>query len=130
MVEQFNLRTSRHVPTESPLATPNVTISGPIIEDEEIPLNGHIIVSTEETRKSQSDISSPPPPTTSAAADEFWKTSPLFNPDSSEDEEDEVEDVFKTLSYGALPNSDTMSSDMIVNSISNGKCNLPLNSGQ
>ncbi len=115
MVEQFNLRTNKHVP-ESPLSSTNVTISGPIIEDEEIPLNGHVVITTDKTCEGQSDISSPPPPSDS------WKTSPLYT--DSTDEEEEVEDVFKSLSFGGLRNSDTMSSDMIVNSITNGELDL------
>ncbi|XP_064393491.1 rho GTPase-activating protein 24-like isoform X2 [Halichondria panicea] len=107
MVEQFNLRTnSKHI-TES-LSSTNVTISGPIIEDQEISLNGHIPITTAELHSSNEGSSLPD--------NSLWKNSPLYTPDSSE--EDDQEDVFKSLSYGALPNSDTMSSDMIVNSIS------------
>ncbi len=110
MVEQFNLRTnSKHI-TES-LSTTNVTISGPIMEDQELLLNGPIATTTAELHSSNE--------TSSLPDNSLWKNSPLYTPDSSE--EDDGEDVFKSLSYGALPNSDTMSSDMIVNSISTGE---------
>lgn len=102
MVEQFNLRTKS--PQPSPLTTPNVIISSPIIEDQEITLNGH----------TPHEVTPPPENT-------LWKESPLYSPGSSDEEGGGmVADVFHELALGGLPSSDTMSSDVIVNSISNG----------
>ena len=108
MVEQFNLRGSRST-TESPLT--NVTITAPIVEEKEISLNGHVLI--REESPGHREVSPPP-------SDSEWKNSPLYSPGESDEEDEETAEMFKKLSHGGMSLSDTMSSDMIVNSISNG----------
>ena len=108
MVEQFNLRTSKHL--DSSLIH-HVKISAPIITDSTNPaVNGHIVHSlpTEDT----------------------WKSNPTYNNSHLSDDED-VPEILKRLyqeerSAGGKNSSlsDTMSSDVIVNSISNGKAHV------
>ena len=54
----------------------------------------------------------------------LWKTNPIFGSNEEDDDDDEVPEIIKRLSQNGLPAgkqlSDTLSSDMIVNSISNG----------
>lgn len=104
MVEQFNLRSSKN--SDSQLlhhsSFRDVKITAPIINPPQEGLsNGH--------------VPSPPPP------DGTWKMSPLFKSSDSDDEE--VPEMIKRLSATDIPgqpSSDTLSSDIIVNSISTG----------
>jgi hypothetical protein len=103
MVEQFNLRSSKSVDSQQRFSVRDVTITAPVITlpIERLP-NGH--------------ASSPPPP------DSTWKKSPLYLSSDSEDED--VPEMIKRLSDSAFlgqRSSDTLSSDIIVNSISTGK---------
>ena len=53
-----------------------------------------------------------------------WKENPIFTSNDAESSDDDVPEIIKRLSQNGLPSgkplSDTLSSDMIVNSISNG----------
>ena len=106
MVEQFNLRSSKSVDSQQRFSLRDVKITAPVITPPVERLsNGH--------------ASSPPPP------DSTWKTSPLYRSSDSDDED--VPEMIKRLSDSAFlgqRSSDTLSSDIIVNSISTGK--LPL----
>lgn len=104
MVEQFNLRSSKSGGSPTKSSVRDVSITAPIIPPSAAGLaNGHT-----------PSVPSPPPPNSS------WKTSPLYR---SCDSDEEVPDVIKRLSDGTLQGqrwSDTLSSDIIVNSISTG----------
>ena len=103
MVEQFNLRSSKNVDSQQRFSIRDVTITAPVITPPVERLsNGH--------------ASSPPPP------DSTWKTSPLYRSSDSDDED--VPEMIKRLSDSTFlgqRSSDTLSSDIIVNSISTGK---------
>ena len=103
MVEQFNLRSSKSVDSQQRHSMREVKITGPVIT---LPVE----------RLSNGHASSPPPP------DSTWKKSPLYQSSGSEDED--VPGMIKRLSDSAFlgqQSSDTLSSDIIVNSISTGK---------
>ena len=59
-----------------------------------------------------------------------WKENPIFTSNDVEcpESDDDVPEIIKRLSQNGLPSgkplSDTLSSDMIVNSISNGQCTV------
>ena len=103
----------------------NVEITGPIIE-------GLTSVSSGETESPlpntirHSKSSSPRTRTGTGQSDDggLWKTSPLYV-SSSDGEDDEVPDLLKRFSQNGFPEtgkqSDTLSSDIIVNSISTGE---------
>lgn len=102
MVEQFNLRSSKNVDSQQRLSTRDVTITAPVIT---LPVE----------RLSNGHVTSPPPP------DNTWKKSPLYQSSDSEDED--VPEMIKRLSDSTFlgqRSSDTLSSDIIVNSISTG----------
>jgi len=101
MVEQFNLKSSKRSSTE--LAPLNITISSPIVEDQEIQV-GDVPIG--------GGTATPPLP------ESVWNNSPLFRTESSSEED--VPELIRNMSQGGLKASDTMSSDMIVNSISTG----------
>ena len=103
MVEQFNLRSSKSVDSQQRFSMRDVTITAPVIT---LPVE----------RQSNGHTSSPPPP------DSTWKKSPLYQSSDSEDED--VPEMIKRLSDSTFlgqQSSDTLSSDIIVNSISTGK---------
>ena len=103
MVEQFNLRSSKSVDSQQRFSMRDVTITAPVIT---LPVG----------RLSNGHTSPPPPP------DSTWKKSPLYQSSDSEDED--VPEMIKRLSDSTFlgqRSSDTLSSDIIVNSISTGK---------
>ena len=99
MVEQFNLRSSKSNGRNS---VRDVKITAPVITPPKSVSNGH------------TPSQSPPPPETT------WKHSPLYR---SFDSDEDVPEMIKRFSDGAVAagfRSDTLSSDIIVNSISTG----------
>ena len=110
MVEQFNLRSSKNVDSQQRFSARDVTITAPVIT---LPVE----------RLSNGHTSSPPPP------DSTWKKSPLYQSSDSEDED--VPEMIKRLSDSTFlgqRSSDTLSSDIIVNSISTGKVHVEIDS--
>lgn len=109
MVEQFNK--TKHGEVQHP--NHSVEITGPIINYQpgitEAP-----VVSTKTPPKQRS--SSP------QQQQSMWKNNPIFA-SSDDDDDDDVPEIIKRLSQNGFPGkqlSDTLSSDMIVNSISTG----------
>ena len=100
MVEQFNLRSSKSNGRNS---ARDIKITAPVITPPKCISNGH------------TPSQSPPPPETT------WKNSPLYR---SFDSDEDVPEMIKRFSDGAVATgnfrSDTLSSDIIVNSISTG----------
>lgn len=106
MVEKFDLRSSRNNDPKARYSVRDVKITAPIIPPSDGPgmANGHT-----------PSASSPPP-------DSSWKTSPLY---MSYDSDEDVPEAIKRLSDSAVSipgqrRSDTLCSDIIVNSISTG----------
>ena len=124
-MEQFNLRSTKQIADSSLAQSVNVEITAPIVNNQEIalngltPLSGAPLNSHVTSPSAHVTISTPSPP----PSESLWKNSPLYNTDSSGDED--VPELIRRLSHGAIPNlprsSDTISSDIIVNSISNGR---------
>jgi len=110
MVEQFNLKGGKHADgSKSEAVLRKVEITAPIM-----------------------DYKPGMPPPTAPKSPELektseqgsWKNNPIFSSSEGNTVEDD-EEVLKRLSQNGVPSgtqlSDTMSSDMIVNSISNGQ---------
>lgn len=108
MVEKFDIRSSKSSDQQIRNSVRDVKITAPVIPPSEGISNGH-----------PPSASSPPPPNAS------WKTSPLYK---SYDSDEDVPEIIKRLSDSAIAipgqrRSDTLSSDIIVNSISTGELN-------
>ena len=106
MVEKFDIRSSKSSDQPARHSTLDVKITAPVIPPSGGMSNGH-----------PPSASSPPPPNVS------WKTSPLYR---SYDSDEDVPEMIKRLSDSAISipgqrRSDTLSSDIIVNSISTGE---------
>ena len=110
MVEQFNnLKGSKGSP--EPNFDRNVEISAPIpnhYPGKSIPIVKPRSLSPEQELQHSS-----------------WKDNPLFSSTETRSSDEDVPEIIKRLSHNGLPSgkqlSDTLSSDMIVNSISNGE---------
>lgn len=118
MVVQFNnfKGSSKHV--DQPQTTRSVEITGPIMD--QVP---ETTPTKQNTRSLSPDKEVPP-------LQSSWKNNPIFassDDEALEDDDEEVPEIIKRLSQNGLPAgkqlSDTLSSDMIVNSISNGEPN-------
>lgn len=120
MVEQFNNLKGSKRHAEVPQTNRNVEITAPIL-DYDPTLSPRVTPRvTPERSKARSQSRSP------EAAHKLWKTNPIFGSEEILDEdEDDMPEIIKRLSQNGLPSgkqlSDTLSSDMIVNSISNGE---------
>ena len=122
MVEQFNhLRGSKQGESSQQEARCHVEITGPIMN-----YQPGMSVPNPSTIAEKPTDRSPELLHGKKDLESQWKTSPLFT--SSEkvtDDEDDVPEIIKRLSQNGLPGgkqySDTLSSDMIVNSISSGE---------
>lgn len=118
MVEQFNnLKGAKHGAGENQQTNRNVEITGPILNYQP----GMTVPPQPLKLRSQS------PEQQKTSDSSMWKSNPIFtsNEPSSDDDDEEVPEIIKRLSQNGLPSgkqlSDTLSSDMIVNSISNGQ---------
>lgn len=122
MVEQFNnFKGTKHVEQQT---TRSVEITGPILDYQP----GMTIAPAPKQRSLSPENDKHP-------LQSSWKNNPMFAPsddetldeedDEDDDDDDDVPEIIKRLSQNGLPAgkqlSDTLSSDMIVNSISNGE---------
>lgn len=111
MVEQFNnIKGTKHGHVEQ--INRNVEITAPIL-DYKPGMTASQLPSCPKTRSLS--------PEQENNSENTWKNNPIF---ASSDSDDDVPEILKRLSQNGLPSgkqlSDTLSSDMIVNSISNG----------
>ena len=117
MVEQFNK--AKHGEVQH--TNHSVEITGPIINYQ--PGITEAPVKSTQTPPKQRSLS--PQQETYYSEQSMWKSNPIFasSDDDDDDNEDEVPEIIKRLSQNGLSGkqlSDTLSSDMIVNSISTG----------
>lgn len=116
MVEQFNLKGTKHAEQET---NRSVEITAPILDYQPGMTVQAGIPAERQRSRSPSQLST-------------WKNNPVFASSTDEtfdeDDDDDVPDIIKRLSQNGLPAgkllSDTLSSDMIVNSISTGMLQL------
>ena len=128
MVEQFNnLKGTKQAADVQQQATRSVEITAPILDYQPGMVVQPLQFTSSVQRSCSPEKDKPQQPEQSS-----WKSNPMFASNEGEtlDEEEEDEDdedvpeIIKRLSQNGLPTgkqlSDTLSSDMIVNSISNG----------
>lgn len=116
MVEQFNNFKGTKQVEVPPQTTRSVEITGPILDYKP---------GTVQTVHKQRSLS---PEQEKHPLQSSWKNNPIFASSEDEtleeDDDEDVPEIIKRLSQNGLPAgkqlSDTLSSDMIVNSISNG----------
>lgn len=113
---------------EGAIGNRHVEITGPILDDQiGISASGHSSSDSAHTHNSSKTRSPVRPVEGNGCEKELWKSSPLFTSNDSSDDED-VPEMLKRFSQNGLSSerqlSDTLSSDMIVNSISSGKCSM------
>lgn len=137
MVEQFNnLKGTKQSPDVQQQTARSVEITAPILNYQPgMVAPPHLISSTIGPGRQRS--CSPERDRPQQPEHSTWKNNPMFasseektlqeeEEEEEEDDDEDVPEIIKRLSQNGLPTgkqlSDTLSSDMIVNSISNGNC--------